>query len=309
MDPRPQADFESLAGSSAFAEFAASLRRLTGLPLSLNTPGVTVSRAPPSGGHSNPVCELIRSSELGESRCQACDRRFQAQAAATGRARLYTCHAGFLDMAVPLFVDGRHVATISCGQVLPEPPSAAAAGRLRRRLAWLGVGERAFQAAYRRAPYLPRAHLRDVIRLLEIFGGQLCESACRIRQLEARLERGEIRVAREYVEQNFRSPRMSLVDVAQAAGLSRAHFSLVFHRATGMTFTRFVQARRAVEARRLLETTDRDITDICFACGFNSLTHFNRVFRQFAPGSPRQYRNRVRQRGSAALAASARCRG
>jgi AraC-like DNA-binding protein len=295
MDSRPQTDFESLAGSSAFTEFAASLRRLTGLPLSLSTPGVTITRAPPSGGHSNPLCELIRGTPRGESRCQACDRRYQAQAAATRRARLYTCHAGFLDMAVPLFVDGRHVATISCGQVLPEPRSAAAAGRLRRRLGWLRVSQRAFQAAYRRAPYLPRAHLRDVIRLLEIFGGHLCESASRIRQLEARLEREEVRAAREYVEQNFRNPRMSLADVAHAAGLSRAHFSLVFHQATGMTFTRFVQSRRAAEARRLLETTDRDITSICFDCGFNSLTHCNRVFRHFTPCSPREYRHRMRQ--------------
>ncbi len=153
MDHPVQRDFEALAASAVFAEFGASLRRLTGLPLSLNTPGVTATRPPPSGGHSNPLCELIRNTPRGEARCQACDRRHQAQAATQGRAKLYTCHAGFLDMAVPLFVDGRHVATISCGQVLSEPPSPAAARRLRRRLAWLPVSEREFRAAYRRAPY------------------------------------------------------------------------------------------------------------------------------------------------------------
>jgi AraC-like DNA-binding protein len=295
MDDRPQNDFECLASSAAFAEFGASLRRLTGLPLSLNTPGVTDTRQPPSGGHSNPLCELIRNTPRGDGRCQACDRRHQGQAAALGRARLYTCHAGFLDMAVPLFVDGRHVATISCGQVLPEPPSPAAARRLRRRLAWLSVSTRVFLAAYRRAPYLPRTHLRDVVRLLEIFGGHLCESTSRIRQLEARLQRDDIRVARDYVEQHFSRGNLSLGEVAAAVGLSRAHFSQVFHKAVGMTFTRFVQTRRVAEARRLLETTDRDVTGICFDCGFNSLTHFNRVFRQFAAASPRQYRQHVLQ--------------
>jgi AraC-like DNA-binding protein len=298
MDHSLQNDFEALAASAVFAEFGASLRRLTGLPLSLNTPGVTTTRPPPSGGHSNPLCELIRKTPRGEARCQACDRRHQARAAAQGRARLYTCHAGFLDMAVPLFVDGRHVATISCGQVLPEPPSPAAARRLQRRLGWLAVSQRAFQSAYRRAPYLPRAHLRDVIRLLEVFGGHLCESTSRIRQLEARLQRDEVRLACDYVDQHFRRGDLSLGEVAAAVGLSRAHFSQVFHKAVGMTFTRFVQTRRAAEARRLLETTDHDITRISFDCGFNSLTHFNRVFRRFASSSPRQYRRRTRQTGS-----------
>lgn len=298
MDHPLQSDFEALAASAVFAEFGASLRRLTGLPLSLNTPGVTTTRPPPSGGHSNPLCELIRKTPRGEARCQACDRRHQARAAAQGRARLYTCHAGFLDMAVPLFVDGRHVATISCGQVLPEPPSPAAARRLQRRLGWLAVSQRAFQSAYRRAPYLPRAHLRDVIRLLEVFGGHLCESTSRIRQLEARLQRDEARLACDYVDQHFRRGDLSLGEVAAAVGLSRAHFSQVFHKAVGMTFTRFVQTRRAAEARRLLETTDHDITRISFDCGFNSLTHFNRVFRRFASSSPRQYRRRTRQTSS-----------
>jgi len=294
MDDRPQTDFECLAGSAVFSAFGASLRRLTGLPLALNTPGVTMTREPPSGGQSNPLCALIRSTPAGDGRCRACDRRYQGAAAAQGRARLYTCHAGFLDMVVPLFVAGRHVATISCGQVLPEPPSPAAARRLRRRLAWLPVSRQAFLAAYRRAPYLPRAHLRDVVRLLEIFGGHLCESTSRIRQLEARLERDEIRLAREYVEQHFRRGDLSLGEVAAAVGLSRAHFSQVFHKAVGVTFTRFVQTRRAAEARRLLETTYRGITSNRFDCGVTRLTHFNPVFRQFATAAPRQYRQRMR---------------
>lgn len=295
MERSPQTEFDHLANSPAFAEFSAGLRRLTGLPMSLSTPGVTETRAPPSGGHSNLLCELIRATPRGESRCAACDRRHQAKAASTAKPQLYTCHAGFVDMAVPVIADGRHVATISCGQVLPEEPSLAAARRLRRRLTWLPVSERVFLAAYRRAPYLPRTQLRDVIRLLEIFAGHLCASASRIRQLEARLERKEVRLAREYIEQNYSNSRLSLGDVAGEVGLSRAHFSLVFHRAAGMTFTRFVQSCRVAAARRLIETTDRDITSICFDCGFNSLTHFNRVFRQFERCSPRGYRARLRR--------------
>ena len=80
--------------------------------------------------------------------------------------------------------------------MLAEPHSDAAAARLRRRLRWLDMGKADFLKAYRAAPYLPRQHLRDVMRLLEIFAKHLCESAQRIRELEARLERDEIRAAR-----------------------------------------------------------------------------------------------------------------
>jgi AraC-like DNA-binding protein len=291
--PPSETDFEDLARSPAFQQFAVSLRRLTGLPMALNTPGNTDIRLPRCGGSTNPLCEAIRKTKRGLAGCEASDRRHHAYAAATGRSHQYMCHAGFLDMAVPIFVSGQHVATISCGQVLTEPHSEKGARRLRRRLTWLSIGDGPFHKAYRKAPYLPRPHLRHVMRLLEIFANHLCESAQRIRELEARLERDEVREARAFVEREFRNADLTLADAANAAGLSPAHFSHVFHRATGETFTRFVQSRRAAEAKRLLETTPKEITSICFECGFNSLTHFNRVFRRFERCSPRQYRKRI----------------
>lgn len=137
---------------------------------------------------------------------------------------------------------------------------------------------------------MPRTRLRHVMRLLEIFAGHLCASAWRIRELEACLEHPAIQKARELIETHFRDAHLQLSDAAEAAGLTRAHFSHLFHRETGVTFTRYVQARRMSEAKVLLTDTDQSITDICFACGFNSLTHFNRVFRGGVGCSPSQFR-------------------
>jgi methylphosphotriester-DNA--protein-cysteine methyltransferase len=63
----------------------------------------------------------------------------------------------------------------------------------------------------------------------------------------------------------------------------------------GVTFTKYVQSLRVKEAKRLLAETDNSITAVCFACGFNNLTHFNRVFRGAEGCSPRQYRSANRK--------------
>jgi AraC-like DNA-binding protein len=128
------------------------------------------------------------------------------------------------------------------------------------------------------------------MNLLELFSRQMISSAWRIRELEASQQRPEIRAAQALVEKRFTDPELALEEAATAVGLSVAHFSNLFHKRTGVTFTHYVQTRRIEEAKRLLAETDRSITDICYACGFNSLTHFNRVFRRGTGGSPTDYR-------------------
>jgi AraC-like DNA-binding protein len=174
--------------------------------------------------------------------------------------------------------------------VLSEQHSDAAFHRLCRRLTWLGLPERRLRKAYAQAPWMPRDRLTSVMHLLEIFSQQMCGNAWRIRELEACLERPQIRKARAIVEERFREPELRLSDAAVAAGISVAHFSHVFHKETGVPFSSYVQSRRIEEAKRLLAETDQTITEICFECGFNSLTHFNRVFRRGEGCSPRQYR-------------------
>lgn len=283
-------DFEALANSPVLAEIATLVNRLTGLRMALNVPEVTDIRLPRESGKGSPLCGLVAGTEEGYARCRACDRRHHTQAASRQQALLYTCHAGFLDLAVPIYVDGRHVATISSGQVLSEPPSPERAETLYRRVSDLPISRKAYMEAYEKALYLPRPRIRAVMRLIEIFVSELCRSARRIRDLEACLERPAIQQARAYIQDHFREPGLTLPDVAAAAGLSPAHFSHVFRQETGEMFTHFVQRQRITESKRLLEQTERSITQICFASGFNSLTHFNRVFRRFEHCSPSSFR-------------------
>ncbi len=275
--------------SAEFAEFTAILNRLTGLAMGMISANGVVRRKI-SEAEWNPVCRLIRANPEGLRRCLACNRRHHSLAAKSGETQFYICHAGFRDIAVPIFAQGKHVATIFSGQVLPEPQSATGFQRLRKRLSWVKASSRDLRAAYDHAIYLPRENLASVMRLLELFARQLCESAQRIRDLQAQLERVEIQRGREYVESRFQDPQLCLNDAARHACLAPAHFSHVFRQTTGTSFTRFVQARRVAEAKKQLADTRRSITDVCFACGFNSLTHFNRVFRDFEKRSPRQYR-------------------
>ena len=80
--------------------------------------------------------------------------------------------------------------------------------------------------------------------------------------------------------------------MAQAAGLSRAHFSRAFRRTFGETPHAYLLTRRLERAAALLRDTDRSIADICLSVGLQSLGSFTTSFTRTYGMPPTAYRER-----------------
>ena len=84
---------------------------------------------------------------------------------------------------------------------------------------------------------------------------------------------------------------LSLQDMARIACLSSFHFDRIFHQTTGIPPVQFLYALRIEAAKRLLLTTARSVTDVCYEVGYNSLGTFTRRFTQLVGLSPRKFRS------------------
>ena len=85
-------------------------------------------------------------------------------------------------------------------------------------------------------------------------------------------------------------------DVAAELGMSESRFSRFFRRATGNTFTDFVNLVRVNRACQLLMETDRQVTHICYEVGFHNVANFNRRFREIKGMTPSEFRLQASQR-------------
>ena len=79
-------------------------------------------------------------------------------------------------------------------------------------------------------------------------------------------------------------------DAAGFMGLSKPYFSRFFKSVSGMTFSQYLNIIRLEKAIDLLNHNAGrlSITDIASHCGFDTIRHFNRVFRDFTGFSPRE---------------------
>ena len=87
--------------------------------------------------------------------------------------------------------------------------------------------------------------------------------------------------------------------LSRLSGKSSSTISHAFKQYLGMTPSKFVNDKRLQNASKLLLTTDNEIVDIAFMCGFGSLSYFYKQFNELYGISPLQYRikNETQKRG------------
>jgi AraC-like DNA-binding protein len=78
--------------------------------------------------------------------------------------------------------------------------------------------------------------------------------------------------------------------------MSESRFSRFFRRATGNTFTDFVNRVRINRACQLLMESDRLITHVCYEVGFNNVANFNRRFLEIKGMTPSEFRKQADKR-------------
>ena len=95
--------------------------------------------------------------------------------------------------------------------------------------------------------------------------------------------------AKDLADARYSEP-LDVDDLADAAGLSRAHFSREFRRVFGESPHAYLLTRRLERAAALLRGTDRSVAEICFSVGLRSVGSFTTSFTRTYGTSPTAYR-------------------
>ncbi len=95
--------------------------------------------------------------------------------------------------------------------------------------------------------------------------------------------------AKDLADSRYLEP-LEVQDLADAAGLSKAHFSREFSRAFGESPHSYLLTRRLERAAALLRCTDRSVADICFSVGLQSVGSFTTSFKRAYGRTPTAYR-------------------
>jgi AraC-like DNA-binding protein len=102
-------------------------------------------------------------------------------------------------------------------------------------------------------------------------------------------DQDQINKVYEYVFQNMQEG-IKLKEAASIVFMEPSSFCRYFKKKTNQTFMDYVKSVRIGIAAKLLAETDKQITQICFECGYNNLANFNHYFKVIMKVTPSEYR-------------------
>ena len=286
--------FDHLAGLPFVQHYEEAFRKATGVSLKVVSPSEPRQRQS-LGACENPFCGLVAGTAAGCDACLETQIRVQRGAAKKLAAQQIHCYAGLTVVAVPVLLDGRHVATLLSGQVFRREPTERDFAMVLKMLGREVGSDWAKKArkAYFDTPVVTADQFQAILQLLNVFAQYLADHASRHAIACSDTEPDAVASAKRFV-QSHADETISLTEVVQHVHVNRFYFCKLFKKVTGMTLTEYVARVRVEKAKTLLVDPTLRISEIVFAAGFGSIPHFNSIFRRYVGMAPTEYRATLR---------------
>ncbi len=279
---------EALVNSKVFQDYERAFTEATGLPVALRP--VETWQLPHHGKRNEgPFCALISEKSRACASCLSMQEKLSEMA--VEEPHTLGCPNGLCDTAVPVHLGDRLIGFLQTGQVFRRKPTENMFERACKQIAEWGVeiDPQLLRQAYFSTRVVPSKQHEAVVKLLAIFAQHLSMLSNQVVVQQENSEPPVITRAKEFIQEH-QTENLRLGHVAKACNTSTFYFCKMFKKVTGINFTDYLSRVRIEKSKNLLLNPNLRVSEIAFEVGFQSLTHFNRVFKKILGQSPTEYR-------------------
>lgn len=239
-----------------------------------------------------PLCAAMNASEAGRAMCARCRHAMLSKASVHSSCIL--CDAGLNEVAIPMSISGIKAGYFIFGGTIPINPSQKTIQKARHLLKKNGIKIKDLDLKkwLSQTPVLPAETLGAYTRIVQLAAKQI---ALRITDQLVNPEvamPGSVIKACGYIRTHALVDDINLATVARHCCVSEGHLSRLFHHTTGLTFREYLTQVRIECAKSLLMNSGKNVTEIAYESGFQSLSQFHRVFKKVYGASPGEMRSK-----------------
>jgi len=273
-------------------------------------------------------CKIIQSAPGGRERCFQSDRLGTKRAREKGSPFIYRCHAGLIDVAVPLIIKEKFMGTLLTGQVITELPNEEHFNQIRERIKGLKIDIDRLRQAYYELKVFPKETLEIAVELLSFIANYIIERENTLilqkrlieRQKKIIYEKEEkerlrkkmeqiaaflklekysdidlhprqkiLKKVQDFIQRNYQH-QVRLEDIAKICCLTPNYLCSLFREETGLTLHQYLFKIRMEKAKQFLENSDLSIKQVSYKVGYKDPNYFSRTFKKNTGLPPTRYR-------------------
>ncbi len=264
-------------------------------------------------------CRKMRASPEFAAQCRKCDSRGGLEAARNHEPYIYLCHAGIVDLAIPIILNDLYIGAFMAGQVLLDNPRDNS--MLERMLEGSGTvsdygSDPNLGGSYQKLPRMSLERVRALANMMLYIGNYFIENALlrgktglvsvgetqgfadaaeREKQRPGSAEayakktRGILEPALDYINGNP-SEKISLAHMAALCNISPSYFSKLFAKENLGSLSSYVNGVKLTNAKELLQSTNWPVRSVADYLGYDDCGYFIKIFKKQNGITPTQYR-------------------
>lgn len=228
-------------------------------------------------------CKLMKSTEKTRRKCRYADRRSFEACKKKGGSVTYTCHAGLVEVVVPLLENGNSIGYLMFGQVTDRADKTPLVDSIQE---WAnsGIDASKLAAAIADITYKSPAEIEATVQIMEA-----CTAYILYRELILPQSSKYIEAAKAYIEQHL-GETLDTDRLCDALGIGRTKLYEIFKTELGTGVSQYILRRRMHRAKKLLRTTELPVGQIADMVGFADYNYFGRVFKKTYGRPAKSYR-------------------
>ena len=233
-----------------------------------------------SAGSNMRYCVAVQKTKEGREACLFSDACLLKKSRESRKPELHVCHAGLIDICVPIIYDEAIIGYVIFGQIKIKDDFPRLCGYVTK----LGL------SADEMREYYDEISVFDSERIESI--SNLAEMVVKYLLLENMLRPGSdegIEKAIAYINENLDKP-LDVHGIAKSVGVSKSALYRSFNAQIGYPIGRYINRKRVEKAAELLSDTRLSIEEIALRVGFSDGSYFSKAFKKEMGISPLKYR-------------------
>jgi len=329
MVDRQDLDLKSILDVANWEDLQDKLAQYTGTAIiTVDYKGIPVTR---HSGRSE-FCTCVREDTMYRKRCMRCDALASIESVRSGKPYIYLCHAGVVDVAVPIIVAQSYLGAVMFGQIrIKEGASKVQLNKLSDEQSVEQLSDtltEEMKEKYARLPEMEYEKILHTAEFIESLVNYIVNRAVTghnerlkyewlLRNGKSEPEEAELEADGVLLQisdphnllpidlektspvypaieyvEGHLSDMIAMADMANLCHLSSSYFSKLFQHETGYNFKEYLNRMKIEAAKIQLRKSAASVGNIALSLGYIDTSYFVKVFKQYVGITPSVFRQR-----------------